>query len=122
MSSGYGQSMPQEWFAEAFHDVYTKGADAKPTSIEIVKEYEKRQTAMQKSNFQKKKRGFFTNIIRGISKWFGYGTVHADQRVNPSNDLQPPVMPNVAPMPEDNVLDKAMHTDIKKKRKKKKKK
>ncbi|MBR6088591.1 MAG: hypothetical protein IKP86_01565 [Anaerolineaceae bacterium] len=53
MSSGYGRSMPKEWFAEAFQDVYTKGVDAKPTSIEIVKEYEKRQTAMQKSNFQK---------------------------------------------------------------------
>ena len=151
MSSGYGQSMPKEWFAEAFHDVYTKGADAKPTSIEIVKEYERRQTAMQKSNFQKKKRGWFTNMMRGISKWFGFGTVHADQRMNPSNDMQPPVMPNVAPMPEmpdagpavqgpqliedndfpdavnknhyeDNFLDKAMLADIKKKKKRKKKK
>ena len=43
MTSPSGQSKPAEWFAEAFHDVYTKGAGAKETSKEIVKEYEKRQ-------------------------------------------------------------------------------
>lgn len=70
MTSAYGQSKPTEWFAEAFHDVYTKGAGAKPTSIEIVKEYEKRQTALQKGNFQKKQRGFLSNFFVKVRRWF----------------------------------------------------
>ena len=70
MSSRYGQSMPAEWFAEAFHDVYTRGAGAKETSKEIVKEYEKRQTAQQKRRFQKKQRGFFSNLFVKTRRWF----------------------------------------------------
>ena len=83
MTSAYGQSKPGEWFVEAFHDVYTKGADAKPTSIEIVKEYEKRQTAQQKGNFQKKQRGFLSNLFVKTRRWFSklwnYGTRPAAQ-------------------------------------------
>ena len=79
MTSLYGQTKPSEWFAESFADVYTKGADAKPTSIEIVKEYEKRHTALEKANFQKKGRSWFTNVKRWFSKKFGYGT----RRANP---------------------------------------
>ena len=96
MSSSYGQSMPKEWFAEAFHDVYTKGAQAKPTSIEIVKEYERRQIAKQKSNFQKKEKGWFTNFKRKISKWFNFGTRRGAQQLAP---LQEPQQPNIPQMP-----------------------
>ncbi len=78
LTSPYGQSKPGEWFAEAFHDVYTKGAEAKPTSIEIVKEYEKRQIAKQKGSFQKKQRGFLSNLFVKTRRWFSslwdYGT------------------------------------------------
>lgn len=102
MSSSYGQSMPKEWFAEAFHDVYTKGADAKPTSKEIVKEYERRQTAKQKGNFQKKQRGFFTNIGRKISKWFNFGRRHGEPEPAPQNAAanQLPAGQNAGQVPE----------------------
>ena len=76
MTSEYGQSSPKEWFAEAFHDVYTKGAEAKKTSIEIVKEYERRSTEKQKQNFRKKERGRLTRIGRWFSKLFNYGARH----------------------------------------------
>ena len=70
MTSPYGQSKPGEWFAEAFHDVYTRGAGAKETSKEIVKEYEKRQIAQQKRTFQKKQRGFLSNLFVKTRRWF----------------------------------------------------
>ena len=94
--------MPKEWFAEAFHDVYTKGADAKPTSKEIVKEYERRQTAKQKGNFQKKQRGFFTNFARRISKWFNFGRRHGEPEPAPQNAAanQPPAGQNAGQVPE----------------------
>ena len=101
MTSGYGQSSPVEWFAEAFHDVYTKGADAKPTSIAIVKEYEKRQTANQKRNFQKKERGWFTRLKRWFSKKVNFGRTHEAVQANPMDPMQVPAHPNnVAPMPQ----------------------
>jgi len=99
MSSRYGQSMPQEWFAEAFHDVYTKGAQAKPTSIEIVKEYERRQTAKQKGNFQKKNRGWFTKFKRSISKLFNFGTRRDALQAPQMAPLQEPHQPNVPQVP-----------------------
>lgn len=99
MSSSYGQSMPQEWFAEAFHDVYTKGAQAKPTSIEIVKEYERRQTAKQKGNFQKKNRGWFTKFKRSISKLFNFGTRRDALQAPQMAPLQEPHQPNVPQVP-----------------------
>lgn len=102
MSSSYGRSMPKEWFAEAFHDVYTKGAGAKPTSIEIVKEYEKRQTAKQKSGFQKKERGWFTRVKRWFSKKFNYGARHNAQQAAQMNavpDIPQPQLPQILQSP-----------------------
>lgn len=102
MSSSYGQSMPKEWFAEAFHDVYTKGAGAKPTSIEIVKEYERRQTAKQKSSFQKKGRGWFTRVKRWFSKKFNYGQRHNDPQaamMNAVPDIPQPHLPQILQQP-----------------------
>lgn len=134
MSSKYGQSMPKEWFAEAFHDVYTKGASAKPTSIEIVKEYERRQTAKQKANFQKKERGWFTNFGRKISKWFNFGRRHGDHQAAPMNAMQVPDQPDIPQVPvlpqqneaanpeEDNGLDMVVEAPKRKKIKTKKKK
>ena len=40
-TSRYGETSASEFFAEAFADVYSHGADAKPVSIAVVKEYEK---------------------------------------------------------------------------------
>lgn len=93
LTSSYGQSNSKEWFAEAFHDVYTKGADAKQTSIEIVKEYEKRSTAKQKGEFRKKERGIFTRIKRWFSKKFNYGARHGDPQ------------PQAAPAPQQAAAD-----------------
>ncbi len=100
MSSAYGQSMPKEWFAEAFHDVYTKGADAKPTSIEIVKEYEKRQTEKQKGDFRKKEAGFFTRARRWFSKWWNYGRRPGEQRPAQNANANP-----VAAVPQQNAAN-----------------
>lgn len=85
MTSHYGQSNSREWFAEAFHDVYTKGSGAKQTSIEIVKEYEKRQIARQKAGFKKKEAGWFTRFRRSISRWFNFGRRHGDPEPAPQN-------------------------------------
>ena len=87
LTSGYGQTNSKEFFAEAFHDVYTKGVDAKDTSKEIVKEYERRSTAKQKGEFQKKERGWFTRFKRWVSKKFNYGATHDAQPGAPSPDL-----------------------------------
>ena len=54
ITSKYGSYHAAEFFAEAFHDVYSSGQDAKPISKEIVKEYEKRQTQITKGKFFKK--------------------------------------------------------------------
>ncbi len=62
LTSLYGSVAPVETFAEAFHDVYANGNKAKKFSIEIVKEYEKRQTNLTKKKFSKKKRGFLRRI------------------------------------------------------------
>ena len=43
MTSGYGETNASEFFAEAFADVYAHGNKAKPASIALVKEYEKRR-------------------------------------------------------------------------------
>ena len=59
-TSKYGATAPVEMFAEAFHDVYANGKNAKKMSMEIVKEYERRQTQLTQKKFnKKKKRGFF---------------------------------------------------------------
>ncbi|MBR6088444.1 MAG: DUF4157 domain-containing protein [Anaerolineaceae bacterium] len=88
LTSEYGQSSPVEWFAEAFHDVYSKGADAKPASIVMVKEYEKRMAAKQKAGFQKKQRGWvsnlFTKIGRFFKRWSNYGARHGAPQQAPA--------------------------------------
>ena len=108
LTSDYGQSKPSEWFAEAFHDVYTKGADARPASIAMVKEYEKRMTAKQKRGFQKKQRGWFSNAItkigRFFSRWKNYGQRHgaqqqAVQNANPAAAVPQQNAANVNPGP-----------------------
>ena len=62
LTSRYGAAAPVETFAEAFHDVYANGKNAKSFSIEIVKEYEKRQEKLTKEKFAKKKRSLFRRI------------------------------------------------------------
>ena len=66
LTSEYGSSHAAEFFAEAFHDVYSSGKDAKPISKEIVKEYERRQTQLTKKKFFKKPSGWtrFKNFFR----------------------------------------------------------
>ena len=46
-TSWYGGSNAAEFFAEAFADVYSHGENAKPVSIEVVKEYERRREKMK---------------------------------------------------------------------------
>ena len=65
-TSKYGADNPSEFFAEAVSDVYAHGKDAKPMSIEIVKEYEKRRTDAVKKNFfvqAKKKPSLFRKLF-----------------------------------------------------------
>ena len=50
-TSKYGADSPAEFFAEAVSDVYAHGKDAKPMSIELVKEYENRQKEESKKRF-----------------------------------------------------------------------
>lgn len=107
LTSNYGQSKPVEWFAEAFHDVYSKGSAAKPASIVMVKEYEKRMVEKQKSGFQKKKRGFFSNIFTKIGRFFSqfknYGERHAPQQQaaqNANPAAAPQQAPAVVPQPQ----------------------
>ncbi len=69
ITSKYGTSSNSEFFAEAFHDVYTHGSEARKTSIEIVKEYERRHTKAEKKKIYKKdKRGVF----RRLYDWFRF--------------------------------------------------
>ena len=63
-TSKYGSTAPVEMFAEAFQDVYANGKNAKKMSMEIVKEYERRQTKLTREKFnKKKKRGFFRKFL-----------------------------------------------------------
>ena len=55
-TSRYGADNPGEFFAEAFHDVYANGGNAKKTSIAVVQEYEKRQKRLTAEKFFRKKR------------------------------------------------------------------
>lgn len=69
LTSNYGRTDKAEFFAEAFHDVYTHGAKARKTSVEIVKEYERRQTDRQRKEIMNKpKRGLFRRIL----DWFKF--------------------------------------------------
>ena len=70
-TSNYGADNPSEFFAEAVSDVYAHGKDAKPMSIEIVKEYEKRRTDAVKKNFfvQARKQ---PGILRKLFGWMKF--------------------------------------------------
>lgn len=62
ITSNYGKSASFEFFAETFGDVYTHGKQAKRASIETVKEYEKRQKALQRAKYK-------YNQSNSIMKW-----------------------------------------------------
>ena len=46
-TSRYGETNASEFFAEAFADVYSRGENARPVSIAVVKEYERRRDEMK---------------------------------------------------------------------------
>ena len=50
VTSSYGQTSSNEFFAEAFADVYAHGVNARPASIEFVKLYEKMRDEMERNN------------------------------------------------------------------------
>ena len=71
-TSNYGADNPSEFFAEAVSDVYAHGKDAKPMSIEIVKEYEKRRTDAVKKNFfvqARKQPGILQKLFGWMKFW-----------------------------------------------------
>ena len=64
LTSKYGATAHVEVFAEAFHDIYANGKNAKPFSKEIAKEYERRQQKLTEKKFKKtKKRGLFRRFM-----------------------------------------------------------
>ena len=72
-TSTYGAKNPSEFFAEAVSDVYSHGKDAKPMSIEIVKEYERRQQEESKKRFfadaHKKKPSLLRRFFNMFKFW-----------------------------------------------------
>ena len=71
-TSTYGADNASEFFAEAVSDVYAHGKDAKPMSVEIVKEYEKRRTDAVKKNFfvqAKKEPGILQKLFGWLKFW-----------------------------------------------------
>ena len=52
ITSGYGEKNASEFFAEAFADVYAHGRNARPASIRLVKEYEKRRHLIPKEQVE----------------------------------------------------------------------
>ncbi len=64
ISSGYGRSAVYEFFAETFADTYTHGTNAKRTSQEVVKEYEKRQKELQQKKFKYNQSNWFMKLFR----------------------------------------------------------
>ena len=59
-----GAQSPADLFAESFSDVYQNGVSASPLSVEMVKQYEVRQSKLTKSNFDKKKhRSWFRKFL-----------------------------------------------------------
>ena len=69
LTSKYGKENAAEFFAEAFHDVYTHGAEARQTSVEIVKEYERRMTDRQRQQITNKPE---RSLLRKIFDWFKF--------------------------------------------------
>ena len=71
-TSKYGAKNAAEFFAEAVSDVYAHGKDAKPMSIEIVQEYERRRTDATKKNFfvqQKNQPGWWKRTFGWLKFW-----------------------------------------------------
>ncbi len=63
-TSNYGKSAVYEFFAETFADTYTHGTNAKRTSVEVVKEYEKRQKAIQRAKYKYNQSNWFMKLFR----------------------------------------------------------
>ena len=66
--SKYGSASAAEFIAEAFHDVYANGKEARKASVAVVKEYEKRQKKIQKDKFKK---GTKKSIWDSLMNFFG---------------------------------------------------
>ncbi len=64
ITSNYGKSASFEFFAETFGDVYAHGRQAKRASIETVREYEKRQKALQRAKYKYNQSSGFMKIFR----------------------------------------------------------
>ncbi len=77
ITSNYGKSVVFEFFAETFGDTYTHGTNAKRASIEVVKEYEKRQKALQRAKYNYNQSNWFMKLFRK--------KVQEPERILPSN-------------------------------------
>ena len=64
ITSDYGKSATNEFFAETFADTYNHGTNAKRTSQEVVKEYEKRQKALQRAKYKYNQSNWFMKLFR----------------------------------------------------------
>ncbi len=64
ITSNYGKSAVFEFFAESFADTYTHGKNAKRSSVEVVKEYEKRQKALQRAKYKYNQSNWFMKLFR----------------------------------------------------------
>ena len=64
ITSNYGKSAVYEFFAETFADTYNHGTNAKRTSQEVVKEYEKRQKELQKAKYKYNQSNWFMKLFR----------------------------------------------------------
>ena len=64
ITSNYGKSAANEFYAETFADTYTHGTNAKRTSQEVVKEYEKRQKDLQQAKFKYNQSNWFMKLFR----------------------------------------------------------
>lgn len=58
-TSRYGAESPQEFIAEAFHDVYANGNKARKASVATVQEYERRQKNLTTKKFFRGKRSLW---------------------------------------------------------------
>ena len=64
ITSDYGKSATNEFFAETFADTYNHGTNAKRTSQEVVKEYERRQKALQRAKYKYNQSNWFMKLFR----------------------------------------------------------
>ena len=70
-TSYYGSDSASEFFAEAVSDVYAHGKEAKPLSIALVKEYEKKQQEETKKRFfaEQNKPGLLDRLLSMFKFW-----------------------------------------------------